>query len=324
MGAELEKIISMRNYEKEKLLNKANQAIYDNDLDKAMELFKEAMNKYPTDPNIMYNLAGLYLSKGKTYESEKLMEEALKYDPDHLYSLIGLANIIYYKTEDFSKAKNYLDLALKKNKDSHELYASYANLYLLEGNLTQAAEYYLKSINLDNEYEIAQKGLSTTYNHMGIKLVKKHKFDKALFYFKQSINFNEEWLLPRLNMARCFGFLKKYEKAFELIMEIQGILGHIAITEQLKKEDDKGFVNTILMIHLTQAKLLYEMAEKKKAKDLLLKIYDINPILPTLNYSLALIFLEENNLENARKHIKKRNGYNLRLNKSESFKIHNL
>jgi len=301
----LDNIISLKNYAKESLINKGNEAIYNNSIDEAMVIFEKANKQFPNESSILYNLAAIYIEKGRTEESETLLRQALEHDPNHIYTLIGLANIIYYKTEKFDQAKIYLDLALKNNPDSYEVYSSYANLSMLENNLPEAANHFLRALQINPEYEVALSGLSTTYNFLGMRFVSQHKFEKALFYFKQSISFNEEWLAPRLNMARTFGFIKRYNNAFSMIYEVKSILGKISLNSIDIENTDTEYLNTLLMVNLTEAKLLYQKKETEEATKMLEEIHNLNDLLPTLNYTLALIALDNNELTKARDYIKK-------------------
>ena len=301
----MDNIIPFKNLAKNSLLKEANEAVFQNDIDKAITLFEKANKEYPGDSSIMYNLAALYIEKGNTEKSEELLKKALKTDPNHIYTLIGLANIIYYKTENFKKAETYIKLALQGNPRSYEAFAAYANLYLLEGNLLEAANKYIEALKINQNYETALTGLATTYNFLGIKFVKDHKFEKAIFYFNQAYNYNEDWLAPKLNMARTFGFIKSYKKAFSIIEEIKEEIGYPSLKMIDPQKTDKDYLSMVIMVKISEAKLLYQKGESEKAKEIFTDIYRINEVFPTLNYSLALIYLDENNLENAEKHIKK-------------------
>lgn len=301
----MDNIISLKNYAKESIIARGNDAIYNNEIDKALELFEKANEQFPNESNILYNLAALYIEKGKTEDSEALLRKALEHDPNHIYTLIGLANIIYYKTENFKQAKIYLELALKNNPHSYEVYTSYANLSMLEGNLIDSANYFIKALRINPDYETALNGLSTTYNFLGIKFIKQHKFEKALFYFKQSVSYNEEWFAPRLNMARTFGFIKNYNKAFSMIYEVKSILGDISLDSINKETIEREYLNVLLMVNITEAKLLYQKKELEQANERFKQIHRLNDLLPTLNYSLALISLDNNDLISARDYIKK-------------------
>ena len=301
----MDNIISLKNYAKESLINKGTEAIYNNNHDEAIEIFEKANTKYPNESNILYNLAALYIEKGKTEKSELLLRQALDHDPNHVYTLIGLANIIYYKTEDFQKAKTYLELALKHNPNSYEIYTSYANLSMIEGELVNAANFFIKALQINENYETALNGLATTYNLLGIKFIKQHKFERSLFYFKQAISFNEEWYIPRLNMARTFGFIKNYNRAFSVIQEVKSVVGNISIDDISVENTEHEYLNLILMISITEAKILYQKGNTEEATVLFKKIHLLNDLLPTLNYSLALISMDDEDLEQAKKYIKK-------------------
>ena len=76
--------------------------------------------------------------------------------------------------------------------------------------------------------------------------------------------------------------------------------------ESINKDSiDSDYLGTVLMISITEAKILFQKGNLEEATNLFKEIYKHNDLLPTLNYSLALISLGNNDLESAQVHIKK-------------------
>jgi len=302
------KIISLEERMLKNLIDKGNNLIFEGDFTEATKIFKEAYKKDPNNVSVIYNLAALSIEEGFTEESEKLLLEAFEKDSNHVYTLIGLANIIYYKTENFNMASYYIEPALKHNPESIELLTAYANLCMLEGKLKEAIEYFQKAILLDRDYTPALTGISTVYNFAGLHHLSKHRFEQAIFSFKQSIDFNPDWIAPRLNLVRSFGFLKKFKTAMDMLNEITDLFGSDVDLDYLIKInetiDNKQILLVPLMLKMTEAKLLQQIGETEQAKEIFLKIYKLNQEFPTLNFSLALIEVNEKNYIKAEEYIK--------------------
>lgn len=302
------KVISLTDRNIKTLVNKGQTALYDGELVTAKQCFEEAYRLNPLDVNVIYNLAALHVDGNDTTYSEELLQKAFHKDPNHLYTLIGLANIVYYKTENFETASYYLEPALKQNPESPELLTAYANLCMLEGRRKQAIEYFQAALDVNHDYAPARSGIATVYNFAGLHNLSKHRFDQAIFSFNRAVSFNEEWLAPKLNIVRTFGFLKSYKKANSSLNNIkQNYFDHrVDIDYLIELQDDLSHNQLMgpLMVFLTEAKLLQQTNHPDEAEELFRKILGINHKFPTLNYSLALINLEKGDLDAAEFHIK--------------------
>ncbi|MBN2694636.1 tetratricopeptide repeat protein [bacterium] len=290
------------------LIEKGNKELFSGNIDEAKKYFEEAYQKDPENTTVLYNLAALYVESGNTDKSEDFLIKAFDKDPNHLFTLIGLANIIYYKTENFELASKYLQTAFKHHQNSPELHTSYGNLLMLEQNLKEAIKYFQNALDIDKEYAPAISGISNVYNSTGLRYLSKHHFDQAFFSFKKSIEYNPDWLAPQLNLVRTYGFMKKYKMAFEMINSIKQLFEDETDLDYIIKMgtilEDKSSLLSPFMIKITEAKLLQQVEKLEEAEDIFKKLYKINDRFPTLNFSLALIELEKNRLENAEKFIK--------------------
>ncbi len=290
------------------LIEKGNKELFNGNIGEARRYFEEAYQKDNKNTTVLYNLAALYVEEGDTEKSENFLMKAFDKDPNHLFTLIGLANIIYYKTENFDLASKYLKNAFKHHPNSPELHTSYGNLLMLEQNLKEAIEYFKNALAIDKDYTPALSGISNVYNATGLRYLSKHHFDQAFFSFKQAIDYNPDWLAPQLNLVRTYGFMKKYKTAFEMINSIKQVFEDEIDLDYIIKMgailEDKSALLSPFMIKITEAKLLQQFGKLDEAEDIFKKLYKLNDRFPTLNFSLALIELEKNLLENAESFIK--------------------
>lgn len=307
------KIISLLKYNKENLLEKGKKAIYEDRIDEALEIFEKLYRIDSQDVSIIYNLAAIYIEKGDTNRSEELLLESHQKDENHLFTLIGLANLIFYKTENLKKAITYLDIALKEHDKSVDLYVSYANLYMIDGQYNSSLEFYKKAFDLEPKNETVKSGLSMVYNFIGKNHLKKHEFLNAMNRFKDSVKLNENWISPHLNIIRTLSYAGNMKRAFQIVQQLKDkvdnlSLDYVIVDKNLWQEE---ITHTLLMIKLEESKLFFRTGEKRKALNILKKIYRINSEFPSVGYLIALILLDFNELLDANKYIKAElNNYN--------------
>jgi len=307
------KIISLLKYNKENLLEKGKKAIYEDRIDEALEIFEKLYRIDSQDVSIIYNLAAIYIEKGDTNRSEELLLESHQKDENHLFTLIGLANLIFYKTENLKKAITYLDIALKEHDKSVDLYVSYANLYMIDGQYNSSLEFYKKAFDLEPKNETVKSGLSMVYNFIGKNHLKKHEFLNAMNRFKDSVKLNENWISPHLNIIRTLSYAGNMKRAFQIVQQLKDKVDNISLDYVIVDKNlwQEEITHTLLMIKLEESKLFFRTGEKRKALNILKKIYRINSEFPSVGYLIALILLDFNELLDANKYIKAElNNYN--------------
>lgn len=125
------------------------------------------------------------MDSGKIDESIKLLEEAMKLDPEESefpYEM-GFA---YYLKEDYKTAIKYLK-RLEKHKDKKPIHFQLlGNAYDMDGNQKKAFEAYDKGLKLDPKAGII-------YLSKGIVYMKLGKMQEALDSFEKGIEVNPEF-----------------------------------------------------------------------------------------------------------------------------------
>ena len=300
------KIISFEKHTKESLLKRGKKAIYEGDIKEALNTFEKLYDMDSSDTDIIYNLAAIYIELGNNEKSEELLLESFNCDPNHLFTLIGLANIIYYNTGSLKKALIYLDIAQKNHKDSSELNLSYGNLYMIEGKYKTSLSFYKKAYEIDPVSESVKSGLSMISNFLGLEDLRKHQFLLAMKNFKEAVKLNPNWISPHLNIIRTLSYEKSYKRAFHLIEQLKDKVNNLSIDYVLKNKDlwSEDITHSLLLIKISEAKLFYKTKNFKEADAILKKVITINPEFPGVNYLIALIATENNQFEDAQKYIR--------------------
>lgn len=66
------------------LLKQGNKAYADGGADKAMELYNLASQIMPANPEVYYNIGGIYLMKGNLTLAKENWQKTLSLDPNHV------------------------------------------------------------------------------------------------------------------------------------------------------------------------------------------------------------------------------------------------
>jgi tetratricopeptide (TPR) repeat protein len=97
------------------LLERAYDALYDDDADTAEPLLKEALALEPNSPNLMNNLAEAYELQGRADEAHALLLETHQRFPDYFFTRAAIA-IIHAKKGEVDEAKTLLEPLLTQSK----------------------------------------------------------------------------------------------------------------------------------------------------------------------------------------------------------------
>jgi CHAT domain-containing protein/Tfp pilus assembly protein PilF len=222
-----------------------NRAI--NDLNKIL-LLKSKISK-DTKPEYfkVYNRLGLvHKRKGDLQKAIDLYKKALENTDDkYVLSLINdnIANV-YTLTGDYSKAIYYYEntLSILLESDNEKKYSRIANnyhnqgyVYYKLGEYSLAEDYYLKSIQIAEEYQIS--GIGETYYNCGLIYQNLDSLDKANLYFEKAIEsyimeFNENHYMTAMAYVNYAVFLSEtddfskseffYQKAYGILINTLG------------------------------------------------------------------------------------------------------
>lgn len=149
-----------------------------NELDKAQEFFITAININQNFVESYFMLGNILFSKQKYQDSINIWEEALKIDNSHqiLYTNIAISCL---KLNDLEKAKKYLDLVLKKNKNTpiEDIFICLGQFYKIKHDLIN----YKK--NLKKALKINPQNPDTNFDLSYIYFLEK-KYEKAYYHFE--------------------------------------------------------------------------------------------------------------------------------------------
>ena len=177
------------------LTNKLNAGLFDEVIISAKILLKKRSHQ------MVYNILSIaYQSLGKYEQSAKIMEEALKKNPNNPYFLNNMG-ISQHKLENYEEAEHHFKKGLEVAPRYINILNNIANLKK-DLNLTnEAISFYKKSLLIKDDIIETQLNLATIYTTLG-------KFEEAEYHFKKILKIN-----PKFTEAdRLISAFTKYDE----------------------------------------------------------------------------------------------------------------
>jgi tetratricopeptide (TPR) repeat protein len=142
--------------------------------DKALEILKKGIAKFPNDKEMKQNEFNLYIEMGKSEEAKNNLLEAIKSDPNNVEYLKNLG-ILYDQTGDKVKAQEYYEKALAVDANNYD------------ANFNLAVLYYNKGADISKKVNAMDL---KAYQKDGKKMETEMKgyFQKALPHFEKNFN----------------------------------------------------------------------------------------------------------------------------------------
>jgi len=192
-------------------------------------LATDLVNKFPND-HLALNNKGFILFERQHYaEARNYFIKALQLKPDYVRAYINLAEV-YLVQDDFEKAWQTVDTALKHVPQNHHLLKRKGNLLFTKGDYAQAAKYFRASIaqyekdintyvNLAEAYyklnsydtgiKTIEQGLKhepdnyVLLNNKGYFLYLQRHYTEALEFFRASLRTKPDYKTASANIEIC-------------------------------------------------------------------------------------------------------------------------
>ncbi|MFW6136840.1 MAG: tetratricopeptide repeat protein [Candidatus Aminicenantaceae bacterium] len=158
------------------------------------------------DPKTIYQRGVDLYDQGEYKKALSVFKEFIEKQPDLYEARINVGNI-YIQLKQYDKAMKEFEFVLEKLKEEHadlegnktaaSLYASLGELYMDQGELDQAKEYFEKSINIDPSSH------ALAYN-VGEILFNSNEIDEAIHYYKIATEINPDWPKSYLKLGYCY------------------------------------------------------------------------------------------------------------------------
>ena len=149
------------------------------DVDKARKFLDLAAAQRTHDPNILNSLVAIYDAQGEIEAGLKLIQDALKADPDSadLWHVSGLSKI---RQGDFEQAQSAFEKAIELDPGRVESYNQLARLYASAGKLDRALDQYLRASRQEPDNATIRHFLGVLYEMTGDPEKASEQYEVAL------------------------------------------------------------------------------------------------------------------------------------------------
>jgi tetratricopeptide (TPR) repeat protein len=218
------------------LVDAKREAIAGNN-EKAIELFRQYIDKFPADPVGYFELARLLADKKEVSESIKMAREAYKRDPGNIWYALFLAEMDQL-TGDNQEAISIYQKILEKNPNDLDYYYQLASLYLSAGRYRDA----LGMCDRIEEKAGVNEDVSIQKEKIYILLNEPEKAEKELINLANSkpgetkyLSILAEYYMSNNKPAKA---LETYKKVLEADPSDPYI--HMSLADYYRKNGDKG------------------------------------------------------------------------------------
>lgn len=286
-------------YSPDEYNRKGVQAFKENDLAKAEEYFKKAIELKPMfprgynnlanvefqrgnlakakeyalksveiDPNFTegyYNLSTISKKEGKLDEEIRYLDKAIQSNPRYFdaYFARGLA---YYKKGNYEKAKYDFGEVLRFKNNNFAAAQNLGIIYANELNYEQAEKYLTQALQLDNNN-------SKTYFHLGVVRKNAGKYSSAIEDFKRAVELNPSDYRAYVALSQSYDRNSQPELAIDI----------------LKRAAERNAENAEVYNYLGLLNLKFEKYEEARAA--FKKATEKDPNRPIYHYNLSQCYL---------------------------------
>jgi len=145
-------------FDSDDLLQKADEAMEQGDLQKALAIYSEANYKEKNNPETLFKMGYVLAQQNRDDEALERYKEALELDKNNTYIHQAMASL-YRKMGEFASARNHLNASLEIDENNPITYYNYGNLLVDMQRLEEAKEMYKKALSLDKDFKEAKEEL---------------------------------------------------------------------------------------------------------------------------------------------------------------------
>ncbi|MBM4136888.1 MAG: tetratricopeptide repeat protein [Nitrospira sp.] len=177
---------------------------------------------------------------GNLKQAENLCRAILNYQPDNLFVVNYLANILQDQGK-IDEAIVWYQKAIEFNPNDFGPYYNLADAFFEKGQTEQAILNYKKTLSLNPEFPWA-------YNNLGLVLKDLGKLDEAITYFKKAIQLSPKFALAFNNLGNALQYtghlsdaLACYEKALGINSKLSDAKWNIGLIQLTFGNFEKGW-----------------------------------------------------------------------------------
>lgn len=126
----------------------------------AIEYYKAALNQYPTDKEIIHNLAVMYMDLGEIELAKEQYNYLLSVDPENIGAFTQLGYISLYYEDNYDESIRYLTQAITLDSTFVEAVCNRGLAFELKGEVANARQDYGYCLKVQPNFEPAVKGMN--------------------------------------------------------------------------------------------------------------------------------------------------------------------
>jgi Tfp pilus assembly protein PilF len=199
-----------------------------------------------------YQLGVSYLNDNNIQPAFVEFQKALELNPDDKETLNAIGVIYLLKLEDYPRAIEFLQKALRLDRNYSEAWNNLGVAYERTGKYNEAVEAY-KAALLNTFYRNPEKAL----NNLGRVYYRTRRYDDAIDAYKEAIKRVSDFSLPYYGLALCYNAAGKYGNAATALKKA------LEVDPVYKGDKERA------MKDLKERKVLLRPEEEKDMDDLL-------------------------------------------------------
>ena len=161
-----------------------------------------------------------YLFRENWLKAKENLEIALKYAPNYYRSLNSIA-YYYQLVGEKELAEKHYKKALQQSPRNGDVLNNYGVFLCELGSYKQADELFNRAIKQPDYYKVAE-----SYENAALCSLKKGEKEKAAYYFKRSLDYEPYQLLVMFELARLEFEMGKLGKAKDRLIKIHSKFGY--------------------------------------------------------------------------------------------------
>ncbi len=299
--------------------------------DQAISALQEEIKTSPSTAETYYALGMVHADLGDYHAAIDAFQKALEINPSFHFSAVELAQI-FQSRRMYDLAITHYRMALS-TKPTAEVLGALGALSLLQGQFSQAVNFFQRALRLAPNSSELNNNLLATYHRWGYKLLQANQLSRAIKCFNQGLMrfpFSDILLYDLAVTYDAAGEYQKalgvYERALEIDSQNEAVQVGIATTlnnlgaQHARKEDWTGATRCYERAleyhpdswHASQnleAALMQVGWQKSLVEDLdgailtYQKLLEMNPKNPQAHNSLGIVYLKNQNYKKSTAHL---------------------
>ena len=181
----------------------------------AKRVFLTLIRKFPSSINSYILLAEMLRMENKFNDAEKVLQKALKINPNHGDLLYNLA-LLYFALRNFDHALIYIDKAIKLSKNNYIYQLFKSEIYINNNNIDEAI-FILEDLKNNSKVQKDNNKEIRIYIALANAYIKKKEYEEAENFLLKLIKKHKRFELAYLNLSILYRDMNQLSKSIEIL-----------------------------------------------------------------------------------------------------------